>query len=229
MSLSRISYDLTNDSFDVNHLHSYIAVYSQSTSTVEITDSQFIGGYSAVDMIGGTLTVSNSTFESMTVSILANFADSVQISECSFTFVGELHGPMIGLGDYGAVGIIDISDSANGSLSDSVCSTYTPGGFVVWNEVRNVMMNGNEFEIDPDGHLTNLYGVDWRNYTFLWKWAAVAFESCGAAQITENVFTTNYVQSSTPWIYINTGSGTTCLSGNKLSYCVVHVSKIKKM
>ena len=153
MSLRGITFDLADDSFDVNHLCLYIAVYSQSTSTVEIADSQFIGGYSAVDMFGGTLIVSNSTFESMTVSILANLADSVQISECSFTFVGELHGPLIGLGDHGAVGIIDISDSANGSLSDSVCSTYTSDGFVVWNEIQSMMMNGNEFGIDTDGHL----------------------------------------------------------------------------
>ena len=218
MSLTEVSYSTAvADSFDVNHLRSYILVLSRSTGTVTIADSNFIGGYSAVDMIGGTLSVSQTTFESMTVSILADLADSVEITGCSFIFVGELHGPLIGLGDYGALGVIDVSDSQNASLSDSVFSSYTPGGFVVWNAVQNVIMNGNEMEIEPDGHLTDLYNVSWSEYQFLWQWAAVAFESCGSVQITENVFTTNYVQSSTPWIYFNTGSGTTCLSANKLS------------
>ena len=186
-------------------------------SSVEITNSEFIGGETAVDITGGTVTISNSTFESMTTSILVDSADNVEITECTFIFVGELHGPFIGLGSYGALGIIDISDSQNASLSDSIFRTYTPGGFVVWSDIQNVVMNGNDIEMDTDGHLTDLYGVDPSFWKFNWQWVAVAFQSCNNADIISNVFTENDVKPKSPWIYINGNTGITCLSANKLS------------
>ena len=217
LSLDGISHDLAgSDSFDVNDLHSYILVLSSTMSTVEISDSHFIGGYSAVDITGGTLKISDSSFESMTVSILVDSAYSVEIRDCSFIFVGELHGPFLGLGSFGAVGVIDVSDSQNASLIDSVFSSYTPGGFVVWSDVQNVFMNGNEFEIDTDGHFTDLYEVNINYWKFNWQWAAVAFQSCDNAEITGNLFIGNDVQPKRPWMYMNANTGTTCLSANKL-------------
>lgn len=233
MTIKRVSYELAND-FDINQLRSYIAVLSKSTSTVEIVHSHFIGGYSAVHVTSGTLIVSNSTFKSMTVSVLADFLDSVQITECAFTFVGELHGPLIGLGEYGAVGVVDISDSQNASLSNSVFSSYTPGGLVAWNEVQNVIMNGNQFVIDIDGYLTDLYGVNAASIMFNWQWVAVAFQSCDNAEIIGNVFSNNDVQPEKPWIYIDANTET-CFSANKLSGCCMMTcccalsSKIKSL
>ena len=181
-----------------------------------------------MDITGGTLSVSNSTFESMTVSILAESVDNIQVTECSFLFVGELHGPHSSLCLEGKYGVLDISESQNASLVDSIFSSYTPGGFVVWTEVENVIMRGNEIEIDTDGHLTNLYDVKYYDYNFIWNWAAVAFKSCGNVQITENVFANNFVQTSTPWIYIHAGLATTCFSANTLSSCCM-LNKITQL
>ena len=205
--------------FDVNQLHSYVFVLSSDRyASVSITDSHFIGGFSAVDISGGTFNASNSQFESMTISILIDSADSVEITECTFRIVGELHGPFIGLGSFGAYGIVDVSDSEYVSMPDSVFRTYAPGGLVVWTENDEVIMNGNEFEIDSDGYFTDFYDLnisDLEKGPFNWQWAAVAFKYCEGAEITENVFTINDVDSSTPWIYLYENTGTTCLSANK--------------
>ena len=171
-----------------------------------------------MDISGGTLNLSNSLFESMTFSILVDSADTVDIKECTFRFVGELHGPYFGLGSFGAYGVVDVSDSGYISLTHSVFGTYTPGGLVVISKVNGAIMNGNQFTIDTDGHITGLYDVDipaLPSGYFNWQWAAVAFKYCGDIEITENVFSVNEVDSTTPWMYLFENKGTSCLSANK--------------
>ena len=184
---------------------------------MEISDSFFIGGGAALHAVGGTVIVSDSYFQSMTSGLLINSADSVQITGCSFTTIGELHGPFIALGWFGSSGVVDVSDSGNVSMADSVFASYTPGGFVVWTDDENVVMSGNRFEIDTAGYFTDLYGFNFNNFQFIWQFAAVGFTSCGDVDITENAFTFNELDSGTAWIYLDSNTGTNCLSANKLS------------
>ena len=182
-----------------------------------------MGDITAVTVNGGSLNVSDSSFAYLTYPVAAEFVDSVQIVNCETTKAGSQFGSIFIIlyldvwGDLG--GFIDVEYLY---IANSSFSGYDAKGLLKTQNVSEVVLTGNTFEIDTDGfvHWTDPNDLHFR------ETAAVWFDGGGSVMITDCVFMNNGVDIDIPWIFFGGLTETACLSGNKLRFMWAELAQV---
>ena len=206
------------DGFDANGLQSWSIIRSVSISSSVITNSYFVGSYSALNVDGGSLNVSNSSFDRMTRPMTVQSANDVRIVNCTFSNFGPFFGSFIGVNSLN-LSSMTFMNIERLDVVDNTFNGYNEYGMVRVQEVDNVVLDGNAFKIDVSGPLHNADPVQ---NGFNSDFVTVYFESCGFVQITKNIFEGNDINVATPWIIIDRNLQNACVSGNVFTNYALH-------
>eukprot|EP01084_Bolivina_argentea_P002505 4628_1 len=199
------------DTYNPNALHSSrIIVQIGRGSSIQITQSSFIGSYYILSITAGLVDILDCEFSRGNIGIQAKNADPLLVNNCTFINMGQYYGriPLA----YAIQSIIQIWHSNNMAFSHNQISTFEPDGFLYLEKCTNVSIFKNAFSIDAT-QLILYYPTAQLDHPR----EIVQIYICNNTKIVSNDFVDDKFGKIDAWIVYSDNIGLNCLSGNKFS------------
>eukprot|EP01084_Bolivina_argentea_P298277 513994_1 len=223
---------IAHSNYTPNDLQSRLIItQSKSSSNIEVHNSQFIGGEYPISILGGTISIYDTTFQDSSGAVKAKYPETVLISGCSIQRVGRYYGNIYyadsDANDAGkSIQMFYIIVAQSVTVENNNISgydDYSQGLFTYFRENTNqIIIRNNYFTVDPSNLLyaPATISIDpSRTRGLFWV------QSNYKISIYGNNFYKNDINPQIPWILLIQNSESTCLSANSFSNHAIQAYK----